>query len=1035
MIGLRITVPEQTSRIWGPALLMLIALTGGLMLRRGRIRAATSVLAYGLWVGVTGIAAFTGGVRAPAVVGYPVIILMVAWMIGVRSALFIAGLTLSATLAMYWLERGGVLSQLLPSSSGMHATDQAVVYTLTAAVAVFLVRSYQHRMDELRRVGIDLGRRKRELESSNAELQRAQAYERYRNQTLELMAGGAALASVLQAIALGVEQFNPDMLCSVLLLDADGKHLGRGVAPSLPDFYSSALEGIEIGMGVGSCGTSAFTGERVITTDISSHPYWKPYAELAASADLAACWSQPIRSSTDQVLGTFAIYHRTPHTPESSDIALIEQAAHLASIAIEKSGAADKLKASEEHHRAMVEWTPESILIHRAGIILYVNPAAIRLFGASNTQDLVGKTTRELIHPEFLEQQSERMKSIIGRLAIKPMVESRFLKLDGSAIDVEVQGTSIAFGGEAAIHVSIRDISERKQAQAQLHLAASVFAHAREGIMITGADACIIDVNDTFSRITGYSREEVMGKNPRILSSGRQDASFYAAMWQALLDQGHWSGELWNRRKDGEIYAEMQTISAVRDANGVTRQYVSLFSDITPLKEHQKQLEHIAHYDALTNLPNRALLADRLHQAMAQEQRREQRLAVAFLDLDRFKAINDQYGHDVGDQMLVAVAAHMKQALRDGDTLARLGGDEFVAVLLDIPDAAASVPMLRRLLAAAALPVQIGVLTLQVSASLGVTFYPQRDDVDADQLLRQADQAMYQAKLAGMNRYHVFDSDQDSSIRGHHESLERIREAIAADEFVLHYQPKVNMRTGTVMGAEALIRWQHPQRGLLPPAAFLPVIETHALAIDIGEWVMGTALEQMTSWKRQGLHIPVSVNVGGHQLQQPDFVARLQEILAAHPEVGPGELELEVLETSALEDITQVSQVMESCSAMGVRFAIDDFGTGYSSLTYLKRLPVAVLKIDQSFVRDMLDDADDLSILQGIISLASAFRRQVIAEGVETVAHGTLLLQLGCELAQGYGIARPMPAQDFPQWSRSWKPDPAWQQATEMAKA
>ena len=576
-----------------------------------------------------------------------------------------------------------------------------------------------------------------------------------------------------------------------------------------------------------------------------------------------------------------------------------------------------------------------------------------------------------------------------------------------------------------------RDITQQKQVEAKLQLAASVFTHSREGIMITAADGTIIDVNDAFIRITGFGREEVIGRNPRLLNSGRQDKAFYAGLWGDLIAKGHWYGEVWNRRKSGEVCAMMQTISAVRDAKGEVQQYVSLFSDITALKEHESQLEHIAHYDALTRLPNRVLLADRLHQGMAQAQRRGQQLSVAYLDLDGFKAVNDSHGHEAGDQLLIALATRMREALREGDTLARLGGDEFVAVLADLADVAASVPMITRLLASVAQPVHIvspsgEALLLQVSASVGVTFYPQTENVDAEQLLRQADQAMYQAKLAGKNRFHVFDAEQDRSVRGHHESVEHIRRALTEREFVLYFQPKVNMRTGAVIGAEALIRWQHPQRGLLSPAVFLPVIEDHPMSIELGEWVIHSALTQRAHWQSAGLDIPVSVNISARQLQQSDFVLRLGEILAMHPDVRPGDLELEVLETSALEDLVHVSQVILACQEIGVSFALDDFGTGYSSLTYLKRLPVAVLKIDQSFVRDMLDDPDDLAILEGVIGLAGAFRRQIIAEGVETIAHGEMLLQLGCELAQGYGIARPMPAHELVAWSDAWRSDPAW---------
>ena len=612
--------------------------------------------------------------------------------------------------------------------------------------------------------------------------------------------------------------------------------------------------------------------------------------------------------------------------------------------------------------------------------------------------------------------------------------ETRHKRKDGTVFDVEVSGFPLELDGRPVLFNSSRDITERKQADEKLHLAASVFTHAREGIMITEPDGTIIDVNDAFCHISGYSRDEALGRNPRLLNSGRHGNDFYTDLWHGLIENGYWSGEIWNRRKNGEVFAAMLTISSVGDIQGNTLQFVALFSDISALKEHEKQLKYIAHYDALTRLPNRVLLADRLHQAMSQAERHAQPLAVVYLDLDGFKTINDKHGHEAGDQLLISVASRMKQALREGDTLARLGGDEFVAVLLELGNIEASIPMFTRILAAAAQPLEIGDLVLQVSASLGVTFYPQAADVDADQLLRQADQAMYQAKLTGKNRYHVFDAELDNDIRGHHESLERIRLAMTKREFVLYYQPKVDMRRGKVIGAEALIRWQHPERGLLPPAIFLPVIEDHPLAVEIGEWVIDTALTRMEDWRAGGLDIPVSVNIGARQLQQPDFVERLQEILAAHPQIKPSRLELEVLETSALEDVAQVTRIIETCREIGVTFALDDFGTGYSSLTYLKRLPVTQLKIDQSFVRDMLDDPDDLAILVGVLGLAGAFRRQVIAEGMETVEHGVMLLQLGCELAQGYGIAHPMPGDDMPAWSAAWRISPAWVELSAISR-
>ena len=408
---------------------------------------------------------------------------------------------------------------------------------------------------------------------------------------------------------------------------------------------------------------------------------------------------------------------------------------------------------------------------------------------------------------------------------------------------------------------------------------------------------------------------------------------------------------------------------------------------------------------------------------------RAQRLAVVFLDLDGFKAVNDAHGHEAGDQLLMALANRMKAALREGDTLARIGGDEFVVVLVDLVDSTESMPMLNRLLLAASEPVQLDAVTLQVSASLGVTLFPQDEEMDADQLQRQADQAMYQAKISGKNRYHFFDAAHDRHVRDHHESLENIRRALACGEMLLYYQPKVNMRTGQVMGAEALIRWQHPERGLLAPALFLPAIENHPLAVELDEWVLHTALRQMQAWQDAGLQMPVSINVGARLLQQHDFMQRLQAILCAHPGVDPGQVELEVLETSALLDISGVSHAMQESRQLGVCFALDDFGTGYSSLTYVKRLPVSTLKIDKSFVHDMLSDKDDMAILHAVMGLATAFEQEVVAEGVENVDQGIALMQIGCDLAQGYFISQPMPAQSFPQWAQNWKCDPAWLRA------
>lgn len=560
----------------------------------------------------------------------------------------------------------------------------------------------------------------------------------------------------------------------------------------------------------------------------------------------------------------------------------------------------------------------------------------------------------------------------------------------------------------------------------RLNLLTSALEHAHDGIIITDVNEKIVEINPSFTEITGYSPEDILGQTPRILKSGYQDSSYYAAMWKTLHDKGYWRGEVWNRKKTGEVYPEILTISAVYGAQNEITHYIGIFTDITILKEHQRYLERIAHYDALTQLPNRTLLLDRLQQAMAHAQRNSSMLAVCYLDLDGFKPINDHYGHAAGDRLLLKVAVRLKEDLRDGDTIARLGGDEFALLLGDITTVHQCEQLLQRMLQTLAKPYDIDdSRKATVSASIGVTLFPADND-NPDVLLRHADQAMYIAKQAGRNRYHLFDPDLDRQARANLEARSQIEVALDAAEFVLYFQPKVDMRRGKVVGAETLIRWIHPERGLLPPAEFLPVVEGTDLAIRIGDWVLHRALQYMTEWKRRGYELVVSVNIFGRQLQQTDFPGHIEQLLKCYDEVNPRQLILEVLETTALNDIATVSDVIERCQTLGVSFSLDDFGTGYSSLTYLKRLPANELKIDQSFVREILYDSDDLAIVEGIIGLSQAFQRQVVAEGVETVEHGVMLLHLGCDLAQGYGIARPMPADEFLSWIAAYKPQQRW---------
>ncbi|HPF57967.1 MAG TPA: PAS domain S-box protein [Candidatus Competibacteraceae bacterium] len=578
---------------------------------------------------------------------------------------------------------------------------------------------------------------------------------------------------------------------------------------------------------------------------------------------------------------------------------------------------------------------------------------------------------------------------------------------------------------------SIQDITERKENEQALQLAASVFEHAHEGIIITDADGIIIEVNKTFEEITGYLRQESIGQNPKILQSGLHNAGFYTDLWQRIAEHGYWSGEIWNRRKNGEVYPQTTSISSVRNIDGEITYYVGLFADISILKESQQRLEHMAYYDPLTGLPNRALLADRLRLALAKAQRDHRILAICYLDLDGFKPINDHWGHAAGDELLVQVAQRFQQSVRGDDTVARLGGDEFVVLLNNLDSIEEGEQIVERFLQMLASPFVLSALPATISASIGVTFFP-NDGSDPDTLVRHADQAMYRAKQDGRNCYHLFDPERDRRAQIHRERLERIRRGWANEEFCLYYQPKVDMRQGRVIGVEALVRWHHPKEGILPPAAFIGAVENSDFSPAFSRWVLKTAIRQIEIWHRAGLALPVSVNLSARHLQQPDFATQIQSLLAQHPHVRPDWLEIEVLETTALDETQRVFQIISECRQLGVRFAIDDFGTGYSSLTYLKHLPAQILKIDQSFIRDMLFDPGDLAIVRGIIGLTTAFKLEVIAEGVESVEHGTLLLRLGCNHAQGYAIARPMPSGEILDWVGGWRKPDAWNAAVEL---
>jgi len=580
-------------------------------------------------------------------------------------------------------------------------------------------------------------------------------------------------------------------------------------------------------------------------------------------------------------------------------------------------------------------------------------------------------------------------------------------------------------------HLRIHNILDRDAMRRELvikeqqqRLAVSVFNHSHDGIIISNANNQIIEVNAAFLRITGYQLTDVLNKNPRFLQSGKQDDAFYQNMWAHLLKHNHWTGEFWNKHKEGHLFAAQTSISVIRDSAGNIDHFVAVFSDITLRKTHEQALKRIAYFDELTGLPNRTLLSDRMSQGVAQTQRNKKIMAVCFLDLDGFKQVNDTFGHAMGDKLLIAVTERISNCLRKIDTLSRIGGDEFVLLLLDLNHADEFINSIERVLEILQQPFLIENNAINISVSIGVTLFPQNDN-NADTLLRHADQAMYMAKQKGKNQYCLFDTKLNQQVYRHKQEINRIRQALTDNELFLYYQPKVNLKNGQVLGFEALMRWQHPEKGLLTPVDFLPVIEDTDCMLEVSDWVIATALKQLDQWQRQKKDnkLTISINMPACHLIQQDFVSQLQQHLADYSNVSPEHLELEVLETAALDDVIRVSEIMNACMKLGIKFSLDDFGTGYSSLTYLRNLPAKTLKIDQTFIRDMLIDPEDVAIVVGTIGLAKAFNRDVIAEGVETVEHGRELIKIGCELAQGYGIAKPMPAEKINDWLQQWDID------------
>lgn len=647
------------------------------------------------------------------------------------------------------------------------------------------------------------------------------------------------------------------------------------------------------------------------------------------------------------------------------------------------------------------EWmVPQNAMIY--------SDQARRIFGVP-TEELTHTLEGILrfVHPDDVTPLRKALDAVL-RDGTAFQAEFRIVRPDDRIryVHSEAELTRDAQGRPLRMFGTVQDVTESHKATEELHLAANVFESSIEGIIITDPNGTIEKVNRAFTEITGYSEEEALGQNPRLLKSERHDRDFFTAMWQALQQEGKWQGEIWNRRKSGEIYPEWLTITAIRDDQHRLTHYVGVFHDMTAIKVHEERLRYQAHHDALTTLPNRVLFRERLALAMGYAQRHEKKLALLFLDLDNFKRINDSLGHSVGDRLLKEVAVRLKHCVREKDTVARHGGDEFIVLLEGVEHTDDAVFAARRITQAIEPAFVFQDQELYLSASIGIAHYPE-DGLDHETLIRNADTAMYRAKEEGRNTFQVFTPSMSARVSDWLAVENSLRKALERREFVIHYQPKVDLVSGRIVGAEALVRWKNAAGELVSPREFIPLAEDTGLVVGIGEWVMEQACRDAKLWCDQGFPVQVSINLSPRQFRQDNL---LEVVAAILNKTGLATecLAFEITESTVMDNEQKALSVLGRMREMGITLSVDDFGTGYSSLYYLKHLPIDELKIDRRFIQDLPGDEDDCAITAAIISLAKSLKLKVVAEGVEETRQLAFLQERGCEQMQGYLFSPPV---------------------------
>jgi len=677
-------------------------------------------------------------------------------------------------------------------------------------------------------------------------------------------------------------------------------------------------------------------------------------------------------------------------------------------LSIQKSK--QSIKEREQNLMALAENASDGILVSVNGESVFANRRAAEILGTP-VENLTNLAITDAI-PTIKNNGHGRVNQSTDMTSISNSYETILNRKDGSPLTVELITTRTKWHGEAADMISIRDITERKQSEAQMKKLSGALEQTADYIVITNAGGTIEYVNPAFEAGTGFSKHKTIGSNPRMLKSGLQDTAFYKKMWETLRSGEIYQDVFINRKKTGELYHEEKTITPLKNKDGKITHYISTGKDVTERIQTQERLHYLAYHDVLTGLANRALFTERLEHAITRSRNAKDHLAILFLDIDRFKNINDTLGHNLGDDLLKILANKLTGCLREGDTVARLGGDEFAVLLEDISSEDDVSPIAKKILETLSEPITINEHELFETASIGISLFPE-DGNNVDALLKNADTAMYRAKGQGRNNHQFYSADMSSRALERLKLETSLRHALEREEFILHYQPQLDLQTGRVIGNESLIRWNHPERGLIQPNDFIPLLEETGMIVPVGEWVIKTACAQNKAWQLANLPaIPVSINLSGWQFQDDSLIEKID---AALTETGldPRYLDLEITESVLMENTQETMRIINTLSEMGIRFSVDDFGTGYSSLSYLKQFKIDTLKIDRSFIRDITTDPDDASIVTAIIVMAHSLNLSLVAEGVETKEQASFLRNLSCETVQGFLYHRPMPADQF----------------------